>query len=374
MCRDEQLGRRFVHVHLSRNVDWQRSLQQQAPQHGIEGWRAASRNHAAAADAIVSGVIDDFFSGETSPVFEDIAKALGFSLLNQGDDSGRDFSDELSALFEACCSAEAVVASTCTWKGRGWRLVRRNETDPVSKVWRAVCDNTGKGFTSSRRAQEVDWAGQLKHPVPIECDLLPNGGSTLALRFRCGKSRSPSLKVNEEIGALGAPAITTEEASSVSPSGEAPGLLPDTLESPAAGPALMVVSAPPDTPFPIANEALPADPAPIKAAVSTTALIFVAVETRSTCDRKRERGRQYAAHLSTEILTVAALVDGRLVAWAPQRDAPLPVESLWPEAIGPAQPIDSFAGPNLPAPLAEAIVSGRPLCAHDSHDVVSRLW
>jgi hypothetical protein len=56
---DEQLGRRFVHVHLDRKVDWKRSYKQK-----IAAWRTLHRDHAAAANAIVSEVIDEFFAGD----------------------------------------------------------------------------------------------------------------------------------------------------------------------------------------------------------------------------------------------------------------------------------------------------------------------
>src|SRR5262249_10851739 len=71
-----------------------------------------------------------------------------------------------------------------------------------------------------------------------------------------------------------------------------------------------------------------------------------------------------AEHPSTVILTAAALVDGRALVWAPA--LPEPPAVAWPEGFGDPRPVEVFAGPNLPAPLAEAIRQGRPLCAHNA--------
>src|SRR5262249_26901220 len=144
---DIQMGRRFVYVHLDRVVYWQH----QVDNNGIERWRAARQEHADAANAVVSHVIDEFFSGTDPTVFEDIARALGFGLLNEGVDTGLDPREDLLRLFEACCSPPAVVAPEGKWKGRGWRLINKGAADPVSDAWRSVCDDHGDGFTSSRR-------------------------------------------------------------------------------------------------------------------------------------------------------------------------------------------------------------------------------
>src|SRR5262249_17527403 len=152
-----------------------------------------------AANALVSSVIDEFFSGETPMVFEDVAKELGFGLLNQGVETGLDPKEDLLALFTACCGPKAATAPASTWKGRGWRLVRREATDPLSGAWLRVCDTPGNGFTTSRRVKEADWSRVLGTEFAVECDLSPNGGSSLAIRFRAGNPRSPSAKFNEEI-------------------------------------------------------------------------------------------------------------------------------------------------------------------------------
>ncbi len=214
---DEQLGRRFVYAHLDRKVDWLRSSVE-----GIERWRALGKEHAAAANALVSDVIDTFFADPTPMLFEDIAHQLGFGALNRGNDMGLDPRADLLELFAACCSPEATPAKDGKWKGRGWKLVRREGTDCLSKAWLRVCDNLGDGFTSSRRAKEVDWAQVLQVDRPVEFDSSPNGGSTLGVRFRQGKPRSPDLKVNEEIRGANRPPRSS--ATRRAPRGPSPGL------------------------------------------------------------------------------------------------------------------------------------------------------
>jgi DNA modification methylase len=102
--------------------------------------------------------------------------------------------------------------------------------------------------------------------------------------------------------------------------------------------------------------------------------VFIDLETRSASDLKREGGRRYARHETTEILTAVALIDGRVIAWAPTLDAPPPAGQLWPESFGPALPVEAFAGPGLPPPLADAITAGLPLCAHSAHGFDRHVW
>jgi DNA polymerase len=347
---DEQLGRRLVHVHLDRRVDWQRSKD-------ITRWRAQGPEQAAAANALVSDVIDRFFSAEAPLPFEDVARQLGFELLNQVGDTGLDPKADLLALYDACCGPGAAPAPATSWRGPGWKLIRRDGTDTLSKRWQAVCDNTGDGFVSSRRVKEADWARLLGLSEPVECDLSPNGMSTLAIRFRMGSARSKRLKVNEELK----PPPVAPAPSPSPPPPEAPPAVPPAPAVPPTG----CGSADGKT----GAAALPSCPGPgVGAQGPPRGPVFIDIKTRSALHLRKEGGRRYAEHPTTQILTVAALVDDRLIAWAPPLDAPLPTQEMWPQGCGHDRlPIESFAGAGLPPPLAEAIASGRPLCAHNAH-------
>jgi DNA polymerase bacteriophage-type len=357
---DVQVGRRFAYVHLERVVYWQH----QVDNNGIERWRVARQEHADAGNAVVSHVIDEFFAGTGGAiVFEDIARALGFGLLNEGVELGLDPREDLLRLYEACCSPQAVVAPEGRWRGRGWRLVSKGAQDPLSVAWWAVCDNPGDGFTSSRRVKEADWAGVLGAAAPVECDLLLNGGSTLGIRFRSGGARSHALRVNGEI-----------ERGECPPGPPGPG--PSTGPGPGTDPP--PPPTPPPTPGGATAEPLPdlVPASPPKPPVNTRGdePVFLAIETRSACNPIREGGRRFAAHRTTEILTITALIDDRVIAWIPVLDRPPPAGHLWPDGFDPALPVDTFTGSALPAPLGAAIAAGRPLCAHDAFGVGAHLW
>jgi DNA polymerase len=353
---DEQLGRRHVYVHLDRKVDWLRSAKD------IRNWRTQSRDHAAAANAFVSDVIDTYFADESLPVFEDVARDLGFSLLSQGGNLGLDPKADLVALFEACCSPTAAPAPDSTWKGRGWKLIKRDAVDALSQRWLAVCDNPGDGFVTSRRAKEADWSQVLGTADAVECDVSENGKSALAIRFRSGASRSKSLKVNEEL--IRRPPLAP----------------PDELPPPNDIPPPPEPDVPP-TPGPASNASGLRDHHPANAATNDAAatrptpVVFVDLETRSACDLKKEGGRRYANHPSTQIMTVVALIDNHVVGWVPLLNGPLKDADVWPEGYSCARlPVTLYYGPTLPAPLAEAIAAGQPFCAHNAYDFDMHVW
>src|SRR5262249_6560364 len=99
---------------------------------------------------------------------------------------------------------------------------------------------------------------------------------------------------------------------------------------------------------------------------------------RSRADLEAVGGRRYAKDSSTELLTVVALLPGRAVIWTPLLTTPLPAAGLWPqgyEACGvPERPVESFAGPVLPAPVVTALAAGHPLCAHNALGFDALVW
>jgi DNA polymerase bacteriophage-type len=106
-------------------------------------------------------------------------------------------------------------------------------------------------------------------------------------------------------------------------------------------------------------------------AVERTAPAILDLETRSCADLRDLGGRRYANHPSTRILTCVALVDGVAVIWAPlAKEIPA---FAWPEGHSP-MPFETYTGPELPAPLAEAIARGTPLCAHNAWGFDALVW
>ncbi len=396
---DVQIGRRYVYAHLDRKVDWQKTAKDP------DKWRTLRIENADAANAIVSSVIDDFFAGEEPMSFEDIARQLGFSLLHESGDMGLDPRDDLLALFHACCSPQAITAPGGKWKGSGWCLVKRVGDDPVSIAWENVCDNLPDGFTTSRRVKEADWAQLLGADRPVECDISANGGSALAIRFRCGNPRSPYTTYNADIPRR----IQPPDGNPPSPEPPPPDPPPPMNHPSEAPPACTPLPPPPLPPMapppayaplppmapPPAYAPLPPaqvqhasaitvgppglfcpvpEPAPASRAASSGPLpVFIDVKTRSACNLD-EGGRRYAAHPSTDILSVVAKIDERIIVWTPASTETLPAERLWPEGVEPNVSVDTFVGPTLPAPLVNAISAGHSFCGHNVFEFTSRIW
>jgi hypothetical protein len=90
--------------------------------------------------------------------------------------------------------------------------------------------------------------------------------------------------------------------------------------------------------------------------------VFIDLETRSHCDLKKLGGRAYAQHASTEILSVVAQIDQSVVAWTPLLSTPAGGSTLARRTRA-GTPLESFAGPELPAPLAAAVGAGPPVRA-----------
>jgi DNA polymerase len=354
MHTDVQLGRRFIYVHLAHQVAWHETCPQ-----GIEGWRTQSLENAQAANAIVSSVIDEFFAEETPQPFATIAEKLGFAHLNSDNlDWGQDPHADLLALFHACCHKDAVQAPA-RWTGRGWKLVHRGRKDPVSLAWIAVCDNASEGFTQSRRVKEQDWARLLGCKGPVECDISSNGDSTVGIRFRRGAPRSPKMRVNEEL--LRGP-------DSLPPT-------PDGGGSPDGGDD----SGPPPTPTQSGKTDHPTSTNSGNQAEGTSepvqhsSVVFIDLETRSRCDLKDEGSRRYAEDPSTEILTAAALVAGRCIAWFPLLTTAPSSSDLWPLGFS-NRAVEVFVGLDLPEPLSDALAQRRTFCAHNARDFDARVW
>jgi DNA polymerase len=115
----------------------------------------------------------------------------------------------------------------------------------------------------------------------------------------------------------------------------------------------------------------------VRQALDSGAPILVDLETRSAVSLE-VGGRRYSEDPSTEILTLVALWDQRLVLWTPLVAELLSPEGLWPdgyEACGVGKlPVQTFAGPDFPTPLRRAIESGRCLCAHNAFEFDRHIW
>lgn len=172
---DKQISRRFVYVHLTKAIDWINSVVESGV-HKFERLRLADERYAAAADAIVSQIIDRWFRERKTLV--DIAVELGYSTL---DTATTGFEDPIENLIEFYEAWKRQTPSTETrWHG-GWRTIRRGDGTRLADAWDILSDG-GKNWGSSRKVSEQDWTRVLKCDKPVRC-LIRLHGKTLGIKF-----------------------------------------------------------------------------------------------------------------------------------------------------------------------------------------------
>jgi hypothetical protein len=189
---DAQLARRFVVVKLARRVDWVSSLASSGVRR-ITRFRVADAKYAAASDALMSHVIDEYFDRPRD--LTEIAESLGFSVLEDSDDFA-DTQAQLREFFDALCRAPPLTGSYVQrWPGRGWKLIHQSQQTELREKWDAIHD--GGNFYDSRVVRAHDWARLLDVDADVHFDLTKSGPA-IAVRFRTGSHLQP-LRVNEEI-------------------------------------------------------------------------------------------------------------------------------------------------------------------------------
>lgn len=110
-----------------------------------------------------------------------------------------------------------------------------------------------------------------------------------------------------------------------------------------------------------------------------THAVLVDIETRSAVDLRKEGGRRYAEHPSTEVLTVSwyDTETHREYLWIPRmteahRDQPA-VAGLLRTHLG-NEYVTLYVGQEFPAPLAALAASDRPFVAHNAWGFDSLVW
>jgi hypothetical protein len=185
-----QIGRRMCLVPLHSQVAWERKgIDAGLPQ--IEECRSRGpREFCEAADAILSGVMDEFFSGP-APVFREIAEGLGFRFMIDCDTAGEK-ATAIRAFFALLRKAPAPV--TGRWVGDNWRAINLDrDSDPLTAAWRVVAD--GKPATASRIIDETDLQAVLGLRAPARLIRRAHGS---AMVVRLEAATGPAL-YNEEL-------------------------------------------------------------------------------------------------------------------------------------------------------------------------------
>lgn len=189
---DRQLARRVVFVNLESGIlttgkHWNETAGE------IVGWRARESDNARAADMLVSEVMDRY-RGFT---FERIAEDLGFASILKSPEFDIDVDAPKREFFKAVCESPETTHSR--WVGRHWRTFQPNSNEPLAEKFRAALDAVAGDFLDESATQPLvaaHWGEILGVPkLPITCDF-DRHGSTLAVRFRRGKLRSPVCVYN----------------------------------------------------------------------------------------------------------------------------------------------------------------------------------
>lgn len=189
---DAQLARRVVHVHLSKQLDWEPVWKREGLRHA-KFFRTSSDRRAEACNAVLSHVMDRFLRPPME--FSAVAEILGFGRVSESDEAG-ERTDALLALFDAVCGAQVVDgADAVRWKGRGWKRLDRDIETPLREAWAVVAD---EAFTTSRAASEVDWqkVAKLREAARVETRV---HGHRMAVRFRSIGGTRSDYRVNEEL-------------------------------------------------------------------------------------------------------------------------------------------------------------------------------
>lgn len=180
---DIQIGRRFIYYRLTSRISWEATFVQR----GIRAheFRCLSLEHANAADAILSDVIDEFFQEPMS--LKDIAEALGSQYLSTyGDDSDRK-RDIMTDFYKEVVNAPPLVGSDASRYSpkKGWKRIDKTGQNKLNDLWSELCDgNTPERWQSSRICDSEDWASVLKLEFPVVCEIKAYQTAAVYVRFR----------------------------------------------------------------------------------------------------------------------------------------------------------------------------------------------
>jgi len=190
--RDAQLARRFTFYRLGQANNWQDNLVRQ--NFRPHEFRLLSYDHNAAADAILSEVIDEFFQTPI-PLYE-IAKSLQAGSLDTFSGE-KERSDEVMAKFyyEVCNAPPISGTHTNRYNPlKGWKMIDRSLQQPINELWDDLCDGRSpEEWQRSRILSSQDWRKVLGIDFNIVCEIKPyRGNNVVYVRFRSVEnSRNP---------------------------------------------------------------------------------------------------------------------------------------------------------------------------------------
>lgn len=131
----EQIGRRVHHVRLHSSLSWETTMRAGGLTNPKYIRSEGSRELIDACDAIISHIVDMYFSTET-PDFPTVMSSLGFMKLNQSE-AVEDRHYAVREFYQAVCMAPAMSDATLLkrWPGPGYKEMRAgDELDKLSEI------------------------------------------------------------------------------------------------------------------------------------------------------------------------------------------------------------------------------------------------
>lgn len=181
---DRQLARRFTFFRLDSENQWSETLVQR----GIRPhqFRLISSTHRAAADAILSDVIDTYFTERMS--LQEIATHLQTNVDYSEDVERKKVT--LTDFFKLVCDAPDLAGvHRKRYNGLGWKQIDRMQDTPLLQAWNDLCDGQEpEKWNRSRRIDSDDWSKIVGVPFPILCEYRTYRNSTIYIRFRSAGS------------------------------------------------------------------------------------------------------------------------------------------------------------------------------------------
>ena len=192
---ETQLARRIRHHEVNGRKDEWRQTIAAAGISKLALIRTVSDAVSRACDAILSDVIDTYFSVPSN--WDDLADSLGVKTIETSD-AFEEQTPWLRELFRLVCVAPALDARDAKLYSGGFKKITRDAVDSdLVAVYSKYADGNGADWTTSRRLTEKDWSTVLKSDVPVWIDTRPHQGDVF-IRFGVGPKKKPT-KVNEQI-------------------------------------------------------------------------------------------------------------------------------------------------------------------------------
>lgn len=195
-----QIARRIRHIAINGRKDEWRQTIAAAGINDLHLIRTVSDEVARGCDAIMSDIIDRYFS--VPATWDDMADSLGIKTIEHSEDA-MDPTPWLRELFRLVDAAPPLKDREARIYGGGYKKISRHAGNPneeesdIATVYSMFADGPGLDWCNSRRLMEKEWADILKVGDVVKVDIRGDS-SAVYIRFRVGPAKTPT-KVNGQI-------------------------------------------------------------------------------------------------------------------------------------------------------------------------------